>query len=219
MSKITIVIDESGTLPDPKDKVIIIAAVGSAIPTDLLVVIKKIRALIKPKKKEKQVSEIKFYKAGERTKTIFLKELVKKDIDIFALVVEKNNQTIADTPENFALISYILLEECLLFYKNETVDKIIFDRHFFREKDKIGFNQQLKFLLKDKISPICLDSQENPEISSADMIAGSLLWKYTGKDQRFYDIIKNKIISEKIVNWKEAKRRFFNKTKNPLEPA
>jgi hypothetical protein len=46
------------------------------------------------------------------------------------------------------------------------------------------------------------------------MVAGSLLWKYSGKDDRFYNIIKEKIINEKFINWKEARKRFFDKTKN-----
>ena len=43
------------------------------------------------------------------------------------------------------------------------------------------------------------------------MIAGSLLWKQTGKDDQFYKIIKGKNCRGKIVNWKEVKRWFINK--------
>ena len=48
------------------------------------------------------------------------------------------------------------------------------------------------------------------------MVAGSLLWKQTGKDNQFYKIIKGKIVEEKIVNWKEAKKWFVKQ--NSLEP-
>jgi len=213
MSKI-IFIDESGTLPDPKDKIIIVAAVGVDVVDDLLDVIKKVRSQIQSNKKEKQISEIKFYKAGDRTKTIFLQELIKKQIDIFVVIVDKVSQIIPDTPENFALISYFLLEECFLFYRNEKIDKVVFDKHFGREYDQSEFNKKLSYLLGKEINFLHLDSQNNPEVNSADMVAGSLLWKYSGKNDKFYNIIKDRIISEKFINWKEARKRFFDKIKN-----
>lgn len=219
MIKITIVIDEAGTLPDPKDKIVIMAAVGTEVRKVLLDIVKRVRQKIKPKKKEKQISEIKFYRAGERTKFFYLKELSKSDIDIFVLVINKDNQKIVDNPENFALLAYILIKECLLFYKDRKIEKVVFDKHFHREKDIIKFNNVLLKLLDEKLPLSHLESKENPEVNSADMIAGSLLWKHTGKSNKFYEIIKDKIISEKTLNWKEARRKFFDQTKNPHEPA
>lgn len=76
--KITIFIDESGTLPDAKDKVIVMAAVGTDVPKMLLEVVKKARKKIKFFKKEKQISEIKFYRASKRTKLAYLEGLAEK---------------------------------------------------------------------------------------------------------------------------------------------
>ncbi|MBI4225546.1 DUF3800 domain-containing protein [Candidatus Roizmanbacteria bacterium] len=61
MKKITIFIDESGTLPDPKDKVVIVAAVGTEIPHKLIEVVKSIRKYLKSKKNIS--NEIKFYRS------------------------------------------------------------------------------------------------------------------------------------------------------------
>ena len=58
-NKISIFIDESGTLPDPKDKIIVVAAVGSKTPDKILEVNKKVRKRLKQRKKKEQVSEIK----------------------------------------------------------------------------------------------------------------------------------------------------------------
>lgn len=214
MAKITIVIDEAGTLPDPKDKVVIMAAVGTDARKILLNIVKRVRQKIRPKKKEKQISEIKFYRAGERTKLFYLRELSNSDIDVFVLVVEKDNQKIADSPENFALLSYILINECLLFYRDGKIREVVFDKHFHRERDLIKFNNVLLKLLGKELPLSHLESEENPEVNAADMIAGSLLWKHTGKNDKFYKIIKDKVISEKIINWKEARKIFFTKTKN-----
>jgi len=218
-SKITIIIDEAGTLPDPKDKVVIMAAVGSDAPNTLSKISVKVRQKIKHQKKEKQISEIKFYTSGERTKIFYLKEILKNDIAIFVLIIDKDKQKIKDNPENFALLAFLLIKECFLLYKEQDIKEIIFDRHFHKEKDLSDFNNILIRLLEKKFNISHLDSRSNPEVNSADMIAGSLLWKYTGKDDKFYKIIENRIISEKILHWREAKKMFFQKNKKPHEPA
>lgn len=211
MPQATIFIDESGTLPDPKDKIVVMAAVGVNISKILLDVAREVRKQIKFHKKEKQISEIKFYQAGERTKSIYLKELSKKKIAIFALITEKKGQKIPDTPENFAILAYILLQECLWFYGSEGIEEIIFDKHFHRDIDQKKFDEVLQKLLRTRLKLLHKDSSQNPEVNAADMVAGSLLWKYTGKDEKFYKLIKDRIISERVLNWKEAKRRFFTK--------
>ncbi|MDD4990186.1 MAG: DUF3800 domain-containing protein [Candidatus Pacebacteria bacterium] len=218
--KISILIDESGTLPDPKDKVIIMAAVGVNAREVLLSVLKKAKKSMRCDKKAKTISEIKFYKAGERTKAVYLKELSLANVNIFALIIEKNNQSIKDTPDNFALLVYILIKECLVFYQDAKIEEVIFDKHFQRREDLKKFNETLLKLLGETLSLKHLDSMDNPEINSADMVAGSLLWKYTGKNEKFYNLIRDKVISEQILNWKEAKTMIFaSRNKKPHEPA
>ena len=211
-NKITIFIDESGTLPDPKDKVVIIAAVGVETAEELRKMAKKVREKLKLKS-----AEIKFYHAGERTKTIFLKELAKLEVDLFVLAVEKQGQKIPDTPENFAFLCGLLLKECQIFY-GDRIERIVFDRHFFRKHDQEIFNKYLKQFLNPKAQIIHIDSQKNPTVSAADMLAGSFLWQQTGKEEKFYQLVKPLVIVEKRINWKEARRRFFQK-KFLAEPA
>jgi len=205
MEYISVLIDESGTLPDPSDKVVIVAAVGINTPTRILSINRMVRKNLK-----KPLGEIKFYKAGEKTKTKFLKALAKEDLKIFTLIVEKQGKKITDSPENFALLCWLILEECLLFYKNK-IKEVIFDKHFHQEKDQKLFNYFLFQFLKKKIKLVHVNSQEDQRISAPDMIAGSLLWAKTKNDSRFYKIIKNQIISEKMVNWRQIKSRFWNK--------
>lgn len=215
MKKFTIFIDESGTLPDPKDKIVIVAAVSIDDPSEIFDINNKVRKKIKFLKKEKEIPEIKFYRAGEHTKFFYLKKMAEKEIDIFALIVEKDKMKIADNPNNFAILTYFLIEECLLFYdKGKNIKEIIFDKHFSRQKDQEEFNKLLLKFLDANFIIKHLDSQNNVEIDVADMAAGSLLWKYVKKDERFYNIIKKRIVSEKFLNWKQIKRKFFTKTKN-----
>lgn len=205
---ITIFIDESGTLPDPDDKVIVIAAVGTSSSSDLLDVTLKVRKHLQRSKKN--IQEIKFYRSGDKTKIIFLKELVKKSVNIFTLSLQKDGQRISDSPENFAIICWLLLKECFLFYK-DMKKTIIFDKHFHRRMDRNTFNTTLKVLLQKNITIHHVDSMQDTRINAADFVAGSTFLYRKGKNTLFYTIIQKKLVCEKIMTWKEAKRRFIAK--------
>jgi len=207
MKDITIFIDESGTLPDKKDKVIIVAAVGTSSSEKIETIIKTVK---KRGKFRKATGELKFYTAGEKSKALFFEKLVKEDFDIFILTVGKMGRKIPDTPLHFAILSGLLLEDVFAFYP--FIYEIIFDRHFHKNKDIEKFNKALKdFLGRDlpKISHV--ESAKNKKVNVADMVAGAVLAKETGKDSRYYQIIKERIISEIRLNWPEAKRKLFRK--------
>ena len=136
---IFIYVDESGTLPDPKGPIIVIAAVATY----------SINQLILPSKSASKSlfrnngNEIKFYKSGDKTKKKFLTVLSKSDIQIFALILEKHGQKIPDTPENFAAICSFILHDCLDYYQNSVIS-IIFDRHFHNPSDLKKFDAIIK---------------------------------------------------------------------------
>ena len=204
--RIFIYIDESGTLPDPKSSIVVVAAVGTANPTELLSAKKN----AKKASNNNKTDEIKFYRSGENTKRKFLQTLVKQDVSIFVLVIEKDAQIIADTPENFAFICSILLKTCLSYYRTQLIS-IIFDRHFNRKSDLEKFNGFLEKNLLQSLNISHVNSIADSTVNTADMVAGSVLWNRTGKSAKFYEIIKPKVIEEKIINWKEAQRRFWHK--------
>lgn len=206
MSKVVIFVDESGTLPDPKDKVIVVAAIGTDIPSRFEAILKEVK---KKGKFKKQTGELKFYTAGEKTKTAFFEKLSKEKIDVFILTVEKMGRKIPDSPQNFAVLCWLLLSEVLNFYPS--VEEIIFDRHFHREKDITIFNQFLKNWLEKLPQISHVDSRKDKRINVADMIAGAVLAKETRKEEKFYQIFRKQIISEIRINWPEAKRRLFYK--------
>ncbi|OGK49420.1 hypothetical protein A3A56_03460 [Candidatus Roizmanbacteria bacterium RIFCSPLOWO2_01_FULL_40_32] len=207
---IFIYIDESGTLPDPKSLIVIIAAVGTGFPQELSLA-KKTAAKTSIKNNS---GEIKFYRSGDNTKRKFLQILAKQDVSIFVLVVEKHGQIIADSPENFAFVCSLILNDCLNYYQHETLS-MVFDRHFHRLADQEKFNTSLELLLGKKLTIIHVDSLNESTVNTADMVAGSVLWSRTGKNPAFYEIIKSKVVEEKIINWKEAKGKFWHKKTRP----
>lgn len=205
-----IFIDESGTLPDPKDKFIVVSGVGIKKIKEAQNVISRILTSLRQRKIK--IPEIKFYYAGQRTKRQFLSGIVSSGFEIFALIVDKKGRKIADTPDNFALLVADLVNEINLWYRTKKVI-ITIDRHFHRRIDQDRFNRflrkQIDSSLGYKISHI--DSRQDALVNIADMVSGAILWKYTGKDWQFYDLIKENIITEKLVSWPEIKRRSLNK--------
>lgn len=205
-----ILIDESGTLPDPKDKFVVIAGVG-------LEKIKEARNLISQilkslRQRKIRIKEVKFYYAGERSKQQILSGIVLAGFGVFAIVVDKKRRRIADIPENFALLVGELINEINLWQPKRNLT-IIIDRHFHRRKDEIDFNKSLqRNITKDLTYTIQhKDSQQNSIINLADFVAGAILAKYNKNTFQFYKIIKENILLEKIVNWPELKRKSLGK--------
>lgn len=203
MSKATVFIDKSGTLPDPSDKLIVFAAVATKNPQQIDKLIQKARKRGHFKRKS---GELKFYTAGSKTKTVFFESLVRDDFNIFILVVEKMRRKIPDTPKHFALLCSLLISNILVLDLNPNV---IFDRHFSIKNDEIDFNNTLNKLLNKELSITHVDSMKNKRVNIADMVAGAVLAAETGKDDRFYKLIEERIVSFNKLNWVEAKKRLF----------
>ena len=203
MPNITVYIDESGTLSDPKDAVVIVAAVG----TESVVIIDEILKKLKKRHLRKPSAEVKFYTAGDKTKLLFFELLTKKDFMICALIVDKIGRKIPDTPENYAALCLLLLTDVFSFATK--IKEIIFDRHFSRNIDTEVFNTNIRTLVGKNIPIKHVDSIRDKRVNVADMIAGAILAKESGKDIRFYEMMKEKMTSSKRVNWREVKKRFL----------
>lgn len=209
MKHITIFIDESGTLPDLNDQVIIVAAVGSFTPEDL---VKLFSPKIKKEALRRKSTEIKFYNAGNRTKQKFFEELIKLDLDIYLLIVDKVGRKIPDTPLNFSVLNSVLLREVLSFYEEGA--ELIFDKHFQKIEDIEEFDRNLNKLLDGRDVKIRhVDSQEIKIVNVADMVAGATLAHLTSKNSHFYEMLRHKVIVEIRIKWPEVKSRLFEKKK------
>ena len=203
MDRLSVFIDESGTLPDPHDKIIIIAAVVSKHPERIDSILKRIK---RRGKLRKQTGELKFYTAGDKTKIAFFELFAQEKFSVFVLAVDKMGRKIPDTPEHFSLLCWLLLTDVLSFHP---ITDIILDRHFSRKSDQQAFNQLLTKLFDIEFDIIHVDSKKHKRVNIADMVAGAVLAKETGKSDQFYKLIEKQVISFKKLNWVEAKRRLF----------
>lgn len=208
MKKITVYIDESGTLPDPKDKLVIVAAVGTSSP-------ESIDAILRQTKKryalKKSTGELKFYTAGDKTKKLFFESIIKYDFSLYILIVDKMGRKIPDTPDNYAAVCCLLINDILTF--SSDVKTLIFDRHFSRQTDLDRFNYALNKIINRQISVLHVQSIKEKRVNIADMIAGATLAKETGKNIQFYKIFEKKVASVKRVNWTEVKKRYISQKK------
>lgn len=211
---ITIFIDESGTLPDPKDRFIVICGV----------VVKQIkeaenifsRVLSSLRSSKTFLKEIKFYHAGRKTKRRFLSGLVSANFEIFILAVNKKGRKIADSPENYGLLVVDIMNEVSLWYKLERISFVL-DKHFYKKTDQDEFHNFLKNNIENKLEYTIehMDSKKNYLVNIADMVAGAVLRRYNREDSEFYNIIRENIIVEKMISWPEIKKIHLNQRKRP----
>lgn len=201
-----ILIDESGTLPDPKDKFIVIAGARLKKIKEAENLVSRILKSLRQRKI--RIKEVKFYYAGEQTKRQILSGIVLAGFEIFVIVVDKKRRKIPDTPENFAILVSELIDEINLWQPERNL-KILIDKHFHRGIEERNFNKFLQKNIKGELNYSIqhIDSRQNFIINLADFVAGAVLAKYNKNNFQFYNIIKENILLEKIVNWPELKRR------------
>jgi len=207
---LTIFIDESGTLPDRNDKFIVVSAVIVKQIREAGNLIDRVLKSLRQTKESLKLKELKFYHSRHSVRRLFLSAMVAAGFDIFALIVDKKNRKIVDGPENFALIIAELVSEISVWYRTKKINLMI-DKHFHKQIDREKFDELLEEYLDKELNVELavehIDSQSNLTVNMADMSAGAVLWKYRGKDDEFYRIIRDNILVEKITNWPELKRK------------
>lgn len=115
MGRLSVFIDESGTLPDPHDKIIVVAAVVAEHPERIDSILKRAK---KTGKLRKQTGELKFYTAGDKTKFAFFEMFAKENFTLFVLAVDKVGRKIKDTPQHFFSSMLAVACRCIRFPSN-----------------------------------------------------------------------------------------------------
>jgi len=138
---ITVFIDESGILPDVKDRFIVVCGVATKQIKEVENIFSRILKSLRQRKT--RIKEIKFYHAGQNTKRQFLSGIAAAGFKVFALIIDKKNRKIVDSPENFALILKSLIIDIISWNKNEPVSFFL-DKHFQKKTDINRFNNFIK---------------------------------------------------------------------------
>lgn len=205
----TLLIDEAATLPDPKDRFVIIAAVVTkrAHGLEKIIISARKRIPFKGKrKKERKTSELKFYTAGDKTRKFILQEIAKRKIKIFVLIVDKKGRRIADNPENYGLLVAKLLLKITRKLKRR-INLILVDQHFDSAEKRGRFKDIIEKVVGRPLNLFQVDSLEDKRINLADFVAGAPLADVTGKNKEFKEIIKSKIVVELKISWQDIARK------------
>lgn len=200
-------IDESGRIYDPNDKILVFAVVIAENLSGLEKIIIKARQRIpkKGKRKSERLSEIKFSLTGDNTRIFILKELAKYQVKIYALIINKQGRKIQDNPENYAF----LIGEALktVIRDNPKLTHILIDRHFTFITQREKFNVHMQKRYGNKLFIEHVDSLQNPVVTLADFVAGAIRFTYVKQNFQFKECIKDLIIEEKLTTWKKIKKR------------
>lgn len=201
-------IDESGSLPDPADSVVVIAAViAEESERGLERLLAKIRRRLPRKgkrKRERRIGELKFRKTSPKTRRQVLSALAQQDVALFVGVVGKDSVGIKDTPNNYATLASLVLVDCVNAFPN--LDRIVLDRHFSRPADQETTSRVIRVRLRREVIIEQVDSLQDPRIDLADFVAGAVNFARTHGDTTYEDLIRGKIAEYKVARWSEKRK-------------
>lgn len=200
-------IDESGRLYDPRDRILVFAVLVTRTLVSLDKIISKARSRIprKGKRRKEKLAEIKFSQAGDRTRQFVLQEIARQKIKIYILLVDKEGRKIKDNPQNYAVLISESLKKVLA--ENSKLEHVLIDRHFTFITQREQFNSRLQESSKREVFIEHVDSQQNPIISLADFVAGAVRYAAVRGENKFRKIIDKLIEDEKLTTWRELKQK------------
>ncbi len=201
-------IDESGTLPDPTDSIVVIAiVVADVIEPGLRRLLAKIRRQLPIKgkrRRERRVEELKFRTTSPKTRRQVLAALARQPVTLFVLIVIKDGVSVEDTPENYASLVNAILPECISWFPN--LKRILFDRHFSRQTDQTKLSDFVLAKLEAEIVIEHVDSLQDARIDLADFVAGAVVYARLHGDTTYEDLIRSKIGVYKVVRWVDKEK-------------
>lgn len=203
-------LDESGELgfAERSSKYLVIALVATKYRKELEYPIKRVRQR-KLKKSLRELPEFKASNTSPYIKKKVLKELSKRDIEIHAIICNKANIKHTLRNKKQSLYNYV----CRLIVEPTTINMVgeinlIVDKRTNKKSVRRSFDTYLHKMIKQKKFQIGDDHTVNIKIThkeshndrglqAADFIANAIYRKFEHEDTQYYDIIKEKITTEK----------------------
>jgi len=198
-------IDESGDLGFTKksSKYYVIASVETQNLNELNRVPKKVRKRLK--KKEKDIPEFKFSRSSDKVRTIFLKKLNKTDSYFSVVILQKKMvyDHLRDKREKIHnYLAGFIAESLCMEYPDEVSFKVVVDKFMDRKRAE-EFNWYFEKRMREnrrygdvRLKIVHENSQNHPGLQAADFVAGAAFQKYERENEKYYNMIKDKIRSE-----------------------
>lgn len=195
-------VDESGTLADPNDSLVVVGAIVTDMPVGLEKVVRKIRERLKRKGKPYlNLGELKFSRASDAARKQTLHAIAQRDdLEIFVLVIEKNRQVIQDTPSHYAAILWFLISDILARYPNT---HFLLDRRYTRADLRKHLEDEINKRAGQVVRITHVDSGQDARLQLADFVAGAAAAKYQRGDATFWEILAPCVVQEKRITWGE----------------
>ncbi|MEA3338991.1 MAG: DUF3800 domain-containing protein [Chloroflexota bacterium] len=203
-----IYIDESGSLADPRDTIMTLAAIKTQLPRTLRWIIRRVKRGVQHKKaKRPRPSEFKFYTTTDSARAMVLEALAQEKVEIFALSVFTGPQMIPHTPANYGIPLCNLLRMCGA--EQEHVVELAIDVPFNTHQQRARLTTVVRNALDLNVEIGYVDSVENPYIQLVDFVVGAIRANQMGRDRVLYQFIQPRMISEQLVTWKTLKREWI----------
>ncbi len=198
-----IFLDESGDLgfSEKSSKFLTITLLVCDIKKEAEIrrVVKKIRQKFL-KKKLKNSPEVKWNNSSEYLKIKILKSLAKKEFEVLSIILDKKNVYSRLKKEKHKLYNYLcklILSECSL---NDSAVELFVDRSKGKRALRDDFDNYIRSYIVDENCNLKIkheDSKGNGGLQSLDFVSGAIFNKYKYGNEKFYDIIKDKIFLER----------------------
>ncbi len=208
--------DDSPTLAGQENHLAVAAVITMKAGNKALARIPKRVRQRTANKKLRQLPELKFYNSDEKTRMRMLQMIANTQAEIFTLVVDKEGRRVSDSPVNNGVV---LGNAVATVLKEKGKVSWTPDRKFVNLDDTTRYMDTAIMVASSKIPSGFLvmnepaDSQREGLIQLADFVVGTISYKYNWNDERFYQIIKDRIVLEELVRWKDIKADYIRQQK------
>ena len=213
MSELTVYIyvDESGSLSDPYNATVTLAAIKTLSPEPLRRIIKRAKRDVRRKRPKRGTgSEFKFYTTTNNARALVLEALAKEAVEVFALSVFKGSQVIPHSPENYGILLCELLRMCGVEQAHHIELSVDMPFNVSHRREQLTAIVCNTFDVDTKVHYV--DSIKNPYIQLADFVAGAIRAKHMGRNLLLYQFIQPRMIGDQLVPWKVLRREWMEKT-------
>ena len=203
-----IYVDESGSLSDPRDMIVTLAAIKTLSPRPLRWIIKRVKRDVRREKPKRGTpSEFKFYTTTDSARVAVLEALAREQVEVYALSIFKGAQIIPHTPGNYGILLCELLRMCGA--EHENVTELAVDMSFNTPQQRVRLTAIVHNTLDLDVELRYVDSIKNPYIQLVDFVAGTIRAKHMGRDMIPYQFIQPRLISDQLVRWKVLRREWM----------
>ena len=226
-------LDESGSLPDKSQPIIVIAALVVAEgDVDLRPILPRIRKRLNQRRKrgKKITEEFKFEMLCGHSEFQVIRQVLgairRLPCKLVIVQVDKGSKEIADDPLNYAIL---ISETVRLCHEHFSRCQFVFDRHYLASQfDKMQtVNHTLAQLLGEPLDILHKDSQDRayPGLGLVDFVAGAARFLATANvEHKGYALLEEGmralddiVLQRKIVVWTDVKASSMERLRQKKE--